>query len=75
MDDLNALRQEFWSSPPQALFPTKHVAAARHVSIALLERERWLGIGPKSVKLGRRVLYRKSDVLDWIAAQDLARSA
>lgn len=74
MSDLNALRQEFWAASPEALFPPKYIAAVRHCSIALLERERWLGSGPKFLKTSR-ILYRKSYVLDWIAAQDQARSA
>lgn len=56
----------FWTAPDEALFPPPIVAAVRNVSIALLERERWQNTGPKSIKLGGRVLYRKSSVLDWI---------
>jgi hypothetical protein len=75
MSDLNALRQEFWAASPDALFPSKYITAIRHCSNAQLERERWLGIGPRYLKVSSRVLYRKADVLDWIAAQDQARSA
>lgn len=33
------------------------------------------GTGPRSAKLGRRVVYRESDVIDWIDSQfDLAAS-
>ncbi|GAA2807119.1 helix-turn-helix transcriptional regulator [Mycolicibacterium pallens] len=27
------------------------------------------GVGPKAAKIGRRVMYRKQDVEDWINAQ------
>jgi hypothetical protein len=70
MNDLDALRAAFWTAPPEALFPSRHVAAARHVSIALLERERWQNTGPSYIKLGARVLYRKSAVLEWIKQQE-----
>ncbi|MCV7097604.1 helix-turn-helix transcriptional regulator [Mycobacterium kubicae] len=28
------------------------------------------GIGPKSFKVGRRVRYRRTDCLDWLATQE-----
>jgi hypothetical protein len=60
----------FWTAPDEALFPSAVIARVRNVSIALLERERWRQTGPRSVKLGGRVLYRKRDVLDWIEKQE-----
>lgn len=30
---------------------------------------RTIGYGPKSARVGRRVVYRRSEVLDWIDAQ------
>lgn len=30
---------------------------------------RHVGSGPKSAKLGRRIVYREADVTDWINAQ------
>jgi hypothetical protein len=56
----------FWTAPNEALFPQGVISRVRHVSDALLERERWQNSGPKYLKLGGRVLYRKSDVLKWI---------
>jgi hypothetical protein len=70
-DDINPVLI-FWQAPEAALFPTKIIAKVRCVSEALLERERWAGTGPKSIKLGGRVLYRKSDVLAWIALHEEA---
>jgi hypothetical protein len=72
MSDQDELRAAFWTAPPEALFPSPYVAAARHVSIALLDRERWQNTGPIYIKLGARVLYRKSAVLDWIKQQEEA---
>jgi predicted DNA-binding transcriptional regulator AlpA len=37
---------------------------------ATLRWYRSVGIGPKSFKVGRRVRYHKSDVLEWLAAQE-----
>lgn len=34
-----------------------------------LERMRWHGDGPKFCKLGRRVAYRQSDLLEWANAR------
>jgi hypothetical protein len=56
----------FWTAPGEALFPSSVIASVRSVSVALLERERWQNTGPKFLKLGARVLYGKSAVLEWI---------
>ena len=37
--------------------------------LATLRYWRHLGIGPRSFRLGRRVVYRRSDLQDWITAQ------
>jgi len=37
--------------------------------IATLRYWRHLGAGPCSFRLGRRVLYRRADIDDWIATQ------
>lgn len=37
---------------------------------ATLRWYRATGTGPKSFRVGRRVRYHKSDVLDWLAAQE-----
>lgn len=41
---------------------------------------RWQGTGPRSVKIGRRVLYRRDDVEQWIRehyadAEDAGRTS
>ena len=43
----------------------KEVAAYLRLSERTLERHRIAGTGPAFVKLGRRVVYRRSDVDRW----------
>jgi len=40
-----------------------------HLSPRTLEQWRWLGKGPKFLKIGARVLYREEDVEAWEAEQ------
>jgi predicted DNA-binding transcriptional regulator AlpA len=42
------------------------VEAVLGVSPAWCERGRWAGYGPKFIKLGRLIRYRKGDVLTWL---------
>lgn len=48
---------------------TKEAAAITRAPESTLRYWRHLGIGPKSFKLGRRVVYRESDILAWIDEQ------
>lgn len=57
---------EFEEAPLSALFSQDSIAAIRHCSAGLLQRERVFGGGPQFQKIKGRVLYRKSDVLDWL---------
>ncbi len=55
------------SRPPEDFFMTqKTVAAMLGLSERSLERLRCEGRGPHYYKLGRRVLYKKVDVLTWV---------
>ena len=52
--------------------PTENMVedeAARYarVSVSSLQRWRGQGFGPKFVKAGRRVIYRRKDLDDWMA--------
>lgn len=47
----------------------KHLAARWHISPRTLEQWRWLGKGPRFLKIGSRVLYDEDDVLTFEAAQ------
>lgn len=57
---------EFDSAPHSALFNQHTIAAVLSCSTQLLERNRWAGEGISYLKIGRKVLYRKSDVLDFL---------
>jgi predicted DNA-binding transcriptional regulator AlpA len=51
---------------PDDLLTTEEVAALSRKTVSTI---RWLkakGQGPKCGKLGRHVVYRRQDVLDWI---------
>ena len=61
-----ALRAEFYSLPPEAQVDRSTVAAVRYVTTATLEAEAIKGGGPPYTRIGRRALYRKGDVLEWM---------
>lgn len=65
---------EFFNAHPEALFAQLTLAALRKCSEGLLERERWSGGGPRFLKIGRLVRYKKSDVLSWLNAQPCCTS-
>jgi hypothetical protein len=65
---------EFESAPDSALFNQKTIAAILSCSTQLLERNRWAGAGVPYLKIGRKVLYRKTDVLHFIQQQKVYRS-
>lgn len=47
----------------------EQLARRWHLSPRTLEQWRWLGKGPKFLKIGARVLYRDEDVEDYEAGQ------
>jgi predicted DNA-binding transcriptional regulator AlpA len=52
------------------LLTSAEVAQLIRVPQATLRYWRYIGIGPKSFKMGpRRVLYREADVLTWVDEQ------
>ncbi len=51
------------------LLTLDEVAQLYRTPPATLRYWRHQGSGPKSFKLGRRVMYRKADVEAWLAAQ------
>lgn len=65
-NDPSAMRAEFWGAPPEALVDRPTAAAVRYVSTATLEVEAIKGGGPPYTRIGRRALYRKSDLLAWM---------
>jgi predicted DNA-binding transcriptional regulator AlpA len=46
------------------------VSSALNIPVPTLRWYRATGTGPKSFKVGRHVRYHKTDVLEWIAAQE-----
>lgn len=56
----------FWTAPNEALLPRPTTAAGIGYSVSWLELKATHGGGPRMIKIGRRVLYRKSDVLAWL---------
>lgn len=68
------LLNEFESAPQSALFSQQTIVAVLSCSTQLLERNRWAGSGVPYLKIGRKVLYRKSDVLDFLQQQKVYHS-
>ncbi len=68
------LLNEFESAPTSALFNQQKLAVVLDCSTQLLERNRWEGKGIPYLKIGRKVLYRKSDVLSFLQQQKIYRS-
>jgi hypothetical protein len=68
------LLNEFESAPLSTLFNQKIIAAVLSCSTQLLERNRWAGGGVPYLKIGRKVLYRKSDVLAFLKQQKVYQS-
>jgi len=64
--DPSVLRAEFYSLPPEALIDRATAAAVRYVSQSLMESQAIRGGGPPYTRIGRRALYRKSDLLAWM---------
>jgi len=64
--DPSVLRAEFYSLPPEALIDRPTAAAVRYVSPSSMESQAIRGGGPPYTRIGRRALYRKSDLLAWM---------
>lgn len=56
----------FWTAPNEALLSRPTTAAGIGYSVSWLELKATRGGGPRMTKIGRRVLYRKVDVLAWL---------
>lgn len=57
---------QFWSAHEEALFPQGTLTLVTDLSHAFFERGRWAGYGPRFLKIGRSVRYRKGDVIAWL---------
>lgn len=60
------------SEDPDRIMTTAAVSAETGIPEATLRYWRHRDEGPESFKLGRRVVYKRSAVNAWIAAQQLA---
>lgn len=54
------------TEPPQPLLKQHEYANLRRCSERTIERERASGTGCRYIKIGRAVLYKQNDVLDFI---------
>lgn len=68
------LLNEFDFAPESALFNQQTISAVLSYSTQLLERNRWAGTSVPYLKIGRKVLYRRSDVLGFLQQQRVYRS-
>jgi hypothetical protein len=50
------------------------VAKYLHSTVDNLAQLRYIGRGPKFIKVGRKVLYRWSDVTDWLDRNTMQRT-
>lgn len=57
------------SRQPDDLLTTIEVADLTRAPISTVRYWRYLGSGPRSFRLGRRVVYLRRDVQEWIAKQ------
>ena len=57
-----------------ALGTPPEVAEYLHTTTATLAQDRYKGTGPKFIKHGSRVLYRWSDVLEWLDRNTIERT-
>ena len=51
------------------MFDVQAAARFTGIAVATLAKMRCMGGGPLFVKLGRRVVYRRSDVIAWLDAR------
>jgi len=59
------LLQEFEQLPEGAIVDERMAAAVRNKTVSSLQRERCMGTGPRFVRDGRLVGYRKRDLLEF----------
>ena len=64
-----ASSREHTTQPLPDLLTITEIAALLRAPVATLRYWRHLGTGPRSFRLGRRVLYRSNDLRSWIDAQ------
>jgi hypothetical protein len=70
----NQLSSSAMSMQLPALATPSEVAQYLRTTTAALAQDRYKGTGPRFIKRGRRVLYRWSDVLDWLDRNTIQRT-
>ncbi|WP_414695006.1 helix-turn-helix transcriptional regulator [Phenylobacterium sp.] len=77
--DLSHPSRRHVGAQPDRLLRTPEAAELLNVSVAFLERQRWLRAGPPHVRVsgasGRAVRYRRSDLLSWMEANRIDSSS
>jgi hypothetical protein len=58
-----------------ALFTPEEVASRYRQSLATLATWRCKGGGPRYIKLGRRILYRETDLQAWVEQNSRAHTS
>jgi predicted DNA-binding transcriptional regulator AlpA len=53
-----------------SLLTSREAAEMLNISLYWMERQRWLGTGPRYLKVGRSVRYRFSDIEDYLAGRE-----
>jgi predicted DNA-binding transcriptional regulator AlpA len=60
------------ASTEDELLTTADVAAMTRAPASTVRYWRYLGTGPRGFRIGRRVLYRRTEVMRWLAEQEAA---
>jgi hypothetical protein len=63
-DSMTVLGTDFENLPP--ILRTPEVAKLLRKTVNAVVQDRYLGVGPRFIRDGRRILYAKSDVLDYL---------
>lgn len=58
------------TAPADYFMTVEELAAEQRLAEGTLYSWRARGFGPKSTKRGRRIVYRRSDVLAWLEANE-----
>jgi predicted DNA-binding transcriptional regulator AlpA len=53
----------------ETMLTTEEVAALIRTSVSGVSGMRYRGVGPRGVRVGRRVLYPESAVLEWLESR------
>ncbi len=69
------MNDDFAHRTVSTLLTLDEAAAVLRTPVATLRYWRHLGIGPAGFRLGRRVMYRRDDLDEWVTAQRDAEAA